>query len=85
MTVSQTNHELGRAREALAEAGCDAALLSSLATSTGGKVGPDAEALRRAGTDSRAARRAMWPGLVLFSLVGWAVDLLLRRVRLFER
>jgi Ca-activated chloride channel family protein len=60
-------------------------LLSSLATSTGGKVGPDAEALRRAGTDSRAARRAMWPGLVLFALVGWAVDLLLRRVRLFER
>ncbi|HUR21116.1 MAG TPA: VWA domain-containing protein [Vicinamibacterales bacterium] len=63
----------------------DNALLSSLAASTGGRVGPDAEALRRAGTDSRAARRAMWPGLVLFSLVGWAVDLLLRRVRLFER
>jgi Ca-activated chloride channel homolog len=63
----------------------DNALLSSLAASTGGKVGPDAEALRRSGTDSRAARRAMWPGLVLFSLVGWAVDLLLRRVRLFER
>jgi len=63
----------------------DNALLTSLASSTGGKVGPDAEALRRSGTDSRAARRAMWPGLVLFSLVGWAVDLLLRRVRLFER
>lgn len=63
----------------------DEALLASLASSTGGKVGPDAEALRRAGTDSRAARRAMWPGLVLFALVGWASDLLLRRVRLFER
>jgi len=63
----------------------DDVLLSSLAASTGGKVGPDAEALRRSGTDSRAARRAMWPGLVLFALIGWAVDLLLRRVRLFER
>ena len=63
----------------------DEALLASLASSTGGRVGPDAEALRRAGTDSRAARRAMWPGLVLFALVGWAADLLLRRVRLFEK
>lgn len=63
----------------------DNVLLASLASSTGGVVAPAADALRRAGTDSRAARRAMWPGLVLFALVGWAVDLLLRRVRLFER
>jgi Xaa-Pro aminopeptidase len=34
MTESQTNHELGRAREALTQAGCDAALLSSLANVT---------------------------------------------------
>ena len=32
-----------------------------------------------------ALHNAMWPGLVLFALIGWAVDLLLRRVRLFER
>lgn len=63
----------------------DDALLSSLASATGGVVAPDAEGLRRSGTDSRAARRAMWPGLVLFALLAWAVDLFLRRVRLFER
>ena len=63
----------------------DDALLASLAASTGGVVAPDAAALRRAGTDSRAARRAMWPGLVLFALLAWAGDLLLRRVRIFER
>ncbi len=62
----------------------DNTLLTSLASSTGGTVAPDAEKLRSAGSDSRAARRAGWPGLVLFALIGWATDLLLRRVRLFE-
>jgi len=27
----------------------------------------------------------MWPGLVLFALLAWAGDLLLRRVRIFDR
>jgi uncharacterized membrane protein/uncharacterized protein YegL len=63
----------------------DDTLLASLASSTGGSVAPTGESLRRSGTDSRAARRAMWPGLVLFALLAWAADLLLRRVRVFER
>lgn len=60
-------------------------LLASLASSTGGRLAPDADSLRRADTDSRAARRAMWPWLVIFALLGWTADLILRRVRLFER
>jgi hypothetical protein len=63
----------------------DNGVLTSVATSTGGTVAPDAAGLRSGSTDSRAARRAAWPGLVLFALIGWATDLLLRRVRLFER
>ena len=63
----------------------DNTLLTSLASSTGGTVAPDGEKLRSAATDSSAARRAGWPGLVLFALIGWAIDLLLRRIRLFER
>ncbi|NQW03429.1 MAG: VWA domain-containing protein [Acidobacteria bacterium] len=63
----------------------DQALLTSLASSTRGTIAPDAEGLRRGGSDSRAARRAMWPWLVLLALFGWTGDLVLRRIRLFER
>ena len=63
----------------------DDALLRSIASSTGGSVAPDGDQLRSGDMDSRAARRAAWPGLVLFALIAWATDLLLRRIRLFEK
>ena len=34
---------------------------------------------------NQTVRRALWPWLVVFALVAWLVDVLLRRVRLFER
>ncbi len=62
----------------------DTSFLASLAASTGGLVMPEAGALTRASGDSRAARRTLWPWLVLFAALAWALDLLLRRVRIFE-
>ena len=35
--------------------------------------------------EHRAARRPLWPALLWTALVLWLADLLLRRVRLFER
>ena len=46
-------------------------------------MGADATAIRRA-TESQAARRALWPMLVLAALGLWLVDVLFRRVRVFE-
>lgn len=62
----------------------DTSLLASIATSTGGSVTPEPAALERGAGDSRASRIALWPWLVLFAAFAWALDLLLRRVRLFE-
>jgi len=61
----------------------DAAALASIADATGGAVGADATAIRRA-TESQSARRALWPMLVLAALGLWLVDVLFRRVRVFE-
>lgn len=58
--------------------------LRSIAEATGGSVSPTADVLRNASRSSRAARRALWPGLVVAALVLWMVDVLLRRVRVFE-
>ena len=62
----------------------DEALLQSIATSTGGRYRPDAGALANAPADSRARRRPLWPILVTLALMLWFVDLLFRRVRVFE-
>jgi hypothetical protein len=62
----------------------DTAVLGAVAEATGGAISPDAAALRRSGGSSRAARRALWPGLVALSLLLWLLDVLLRRVRVFE-
>jgi uncharacterized membrane protein/uncharacterized protein YegL len=62
----------------------DEGLLRSIAEATGGAWKPSVEALRNA-TAHRTARRALWPMLVVFALVLWMGDILLRRVRLFER
>jgi len=61
----------------------DEARLAAIAQATGGVVSPDADAIRRS-TVRQAARRALWPFLVLAALVFWLADVFFRRVRVFE-
>jgi hypothetical protein len=46
-------------------------------------VGATAEGIRRP-SELTAARRALWPALVLVALAGFLADILLRRIRIFE-
>jgi Ca-activated chloride channel family protein len=62
----------------------DRALLTSIATATGGALGANAAAIRQA-TAATPARRALWPGLVIAALILFFTDILLRRVRIFEQ
>ena len=62
----------------------DEALLRSIASATGGAWHPDGPALAAAAGDSRTERRPVWPTLIAIALGLWFVDLLLRRVRVFE-
>ncbi len=59
-------------------------MLTSIATATGGAWRPDARALANAAGDSRTERRPVWPTLIAIALGLWFVDVLLRRVRVFE-
>jgi uncharacterized membrane protein len=59
----------------------DQARLTAIAQATGGSVSPTPASLREAAESPRAARRALWPGLVVAGLVLWLLDILLRRVR----
>ena len=63
----------------------DVVVLKSIATATGGAWHPKPEALRDTAGSRQTVRRALWPALVAFGLVMWLVDVLMRRVRLFER
>jgi Ca-activated chloride channel family protein len=58
--------------------------LRSLAAATGGAWKPGPEALASASQDHRTERRPIWPTLVALALCLWFVDLVLRRVRVFE-
>jgi hypothetical protein len=62
----------------------DETLLRSIATATGGAYHPTPASLANATGDSRTARRPLWPGLIALALLLWFVDLLLRRIRVFE-
>jgi Ca-activated chloride channel family protein len=62
----------------------DEALLKSIALATGGAWMPDASALAAAPSDRHSERRPLWPLLITLALGLWFVDLLLRRVRVFE-
>jgi hypothetical protein len=64
--------------------GADEQLLQSLAAATGGTWKPDAAALAAAPTDRHSDRRPLWPVLTAIALGLWFLDLLLRRVRVFE-
>jgi Ca-activated chloride channel family protein len=59
-------------------------LLRSIAAATGGAWKPNPSALANASGDTRTERRALWPGCVVVALILWFVDILLRRVRIFE-
>ena len=58
--------------------------LKSIAAATGGTFKPTPETLRASAASNQTVRRALWPWLVMFALVAWLGDVLLRRVRLFE-
>lgn len=62
----------------------DEALLKSIASATGGAWRPTPAALVNAASDQRTARRPMWPPLVAVALGLWFLDLLFRRIRVFE-
>jgi Ca-activated chloride channel homolog len=62
----------------------DEAELQSIASATGGAWRPTAAALANTPNDSRTERRPLWPALITLALLLWFVDLLLRRVRVFE-
>ena len=58
--------------------------LKAIADATGGAVSPTIDVLRKTPQSARAARRALWPGLVIAALALWLADILLSRVRVFE-
>ena len=62
----------------------DEALLKSIASATGGSWQPEVTALTAASTDRHSERRPLWPLCAVSALGLWFVDLLFRRVRVFE-
>src|SRR5262249_47264773 len=62
----------------------DDAALKAIAESTGGAWQPTATVLQQVGSAHQVSRHALWPWLLLVALVSWFVDVLLRRIRLFE-
>jgi Ca-activated chloride channel family protein len=58
--------------------------LRAIATATGGAWRPGPEALATVAGDRRIDRRPIWPVLVGLALGLWFLDILLRRVRVFE-
>jgi hypothetical protein len=62
----------------------DEQMLTSIAASTGGALRAPASALAAAPGDRHSKRRPLWPPLTVAALCLWFVDILLRRVRIFE-
>jgi uncharacterized membrane protein/uncharacterized protein YegL len=62
----------------------DEDLLKAIAVATGGAWRPTPSALASAAGDRKTARRPMWPPLLALALGLWFVDLLVRRIRVFE-
>lgn len=63
----------------------DARALSAMSVATGGRYEPDAGALRAGAGDRSTVPTRLWPLLLVMALGAYLVDLLLRRVRIFER
>ena len=62
----------------------DARLLRSIALATGGQWRPTAGALANGAADRRTERRPAWMPFVTLALCAWFVDIVVRRIRLFE-
>ena len=62
----------------------DEPLLRSIASATGGTWKPEMAQLAAAPTDRHSERRPLWPALTIAALCLWFIDLLLRRIRVFE-
>ena len=62
----------------------DEPLLRSIASATGGTWKPEMSQLAAAPTDRHSERRPLWPALTIAALCLWFIDLLLRRIRVFE-
>ena len=61
------------------------ALLASVASLTNGRVDPEVDVLFDADGESIRAHEELWPTLLMIALGLFLLDLLLRRVRLFDR
>jgi uncharacterized membrane protein len=62
----------------------DEELLGAVASATGGTMATNVAAIEWPAASARSSRHALWPWLVVAALVVWMVDVLLRRIRLFE-
>ena len=62
----------------------DEPLLKSIATATGGAWRPAPAALANSAGDRTTDRRPLWPPLSSLALGLWFLDLLFRRIRVFE-
>src|SRR5262249_55998731 len=62
----------------------DEPLLRAVADATGGAWEPTADSIKRVTGAHQVSRHALWPWLVAAALLFWFLDVLLRRVRLFE-
>jgi Ca-activated chloride channel homolog len=62
----------------------DEALLKAIAVATGGVWQPSPDALRAHPDERSTERRPLWPPLVVLALALWLIDLVFRRVRVFE-
>jgi len=63
----------------------DPRALSAMSIATGGRYEPDAAALGARAGDRSSVPTRLWPGLLVLALAAYLLDLLLRRVRIFER
>lgn len=63
----------------------DARTLSAMSVATGGRYEPDVDSLRAGAGDRSTVPTRLWPGLLVLALAAYLLDLLLRRVRIFER
>jgi len=62
----------------------DEGLLKAIAATTGGAWRPAPSALVTAPGDRTTERRPMWPPLLALALALWLLDVLFRRIRVFE-
>ena len=63
----------------------DARTLSAISVSTGGKYEPDSAAIRPGADDRSTVPTRLWPALLVMALAAYLIDLLLRRIRIFEK